>query len=300
MSLLDRMVVVTLPLVPRVIVGKVAASYIAGESLNDALRVVRDLNGKGFMATVDVLGEFVAEREKAEASVAEYVLLLERIAREKLDANISVKLTAIGMDIEAQYVRQNLRKVVTEAAGRGIFVRIDMEDSPHTTETLAMYDELRREFNVGVAIQAYLRRSLDDVRRLMAGGQANFRLCKGIYVEPEAIAYKGREEIRLNFCTLLDQMFAGGAYVGIATHDEVLVAEAEKLIRQHGLSRDQYEFQMLLGVRRVLRDEILSRGHRLRVYVPYGEAWYGYSTRRLKENPQIAGYVFKSMLGIRK
>jgi proline dehydrogenase len=300
MGLLDRMVVVTLPLIPKVIVGKVAASYIAGESLDDAVRVVRGLNGKGFMATVDVLGEFVAEREKAEASVAEYQRLVERIACEKLDANVSVKLTAVGMDIDPQYVRQNVRKVMAAAARHGMFVRMDMEDSPHTTETLAIYDELRREFPVGVAIQAYLRRSADDVQRLMAGGQTNFRLCKGIYVEPESIAHKGREEIRRNFTALLDQMFAGGAYVGIATHDEVLVDEAEKLVRKYGLSRDRYEFQMLLGVRRVLRDGILARGHRLRVYVPYGDAWYGYSTRRLKENPQIAGYVFKSMLGIRR
>jgi proline dehydrogenase len=175
-----------------------------------------------------------------------------------------------------------------------------MEDSPHTSETLALYDELRREFHLGVAIQAYLRRSQEDVKRLMSTGPANFRLCKGIYVEPEAIAFKDRDGIRQNFLALLEQMLAGGAYVGIATHDNVLVEEAEKLVKRYGLTRDQYEFQMLLGVRRVLRDEILARGHRLRVYVPYGDAWYGYSTRRLKENPQIAGYVFKSMLGIRR
>ena len=300
MGLLDRVVVTTLPMIPKWIVGKVAAQYIAGETLDDAMRVVRELNKKGFMATVDVLGEFVAERDKAEASVAEYQVLLDRIALEKLDANVSVKPTALGMDIDPQFVRQCLKEVIAKAAQHDIFVRIDMEDSPHTTETLAIYDELRREHKVGTVIQAYMRRSRDDVKKMMDGGQSNFRLCKGIYVEPEAIAYKDREEIRRNFTALLDQMFAGGAYVGIATHDEVLVAEAEKLVKKYNLNRDRYEFQMLLGVRHVLRNEILSRGHRLRVYVPYGEAWYGYSTRRLKENPQIAGYVFKSMLGIRK
>jgi len=298
MSLFDRLVVATMPLVPRYLVGKVAAPYIAGESLDDAVRVVRSLNGKGLMATVDVLGEFVSERAEAERASAEYLRLVNRLASEKLDANISVKPTALGMDVDRDFLRANLRGVVECAAGHGIFVRIDMEDSPHTDETLKLYDEFRREFSVGVAIQAYLRRSMNDVAKLTVSGKSNFRLCKGIYVEPEAIAYKGREEVRDNFIALLDAMFAGGAYVGIATHDSVLVERARELIRKHKLAREQYEFQMLLGVRHDLRDRIVADGHRLRVYVPYGEAWYGYSTRRLKENPQIAGYVIKSMFGL--
>jgi proline dehydrogenase len=295
MGLFDRMVVATLPMVPRFVVGKVASQYIAGETLDDAMRVVRGLNGRRFMATVDVLGEFISRSAEAEQNLRSYRALVERIVAEKLDANVSVKLTALGMDIDPVFVREMLRQVIQTAAAHGMFVRIDMEDSPHTTETLKMYDELRTEFRVGVALQAYLRRSMEDVRRLMEKGPANFRLCKGIYVEPEEIAYKGKEEIRRNFVALLDQMFAGGAYVGIATHDDVLIVEAENLIARYGLSRDRYEFQMLLGVRRELRDWVQSRGHRLRVYVPFGEAWYGYSTRRLKENPQLAGYVFKSM-----
>jgi len=261
------------------------------------VRVMRGLQGRGFLTTVDVLGEFIAERERAEASVAEYTRLIDRLAAEKLDVNVSVKLTAVGMDIDKQFVRACLRKVVDASAAHKGFVRIDMEDSPHTTETLKIYDELRRDQRVGTVIQAYLKRSAQDIRQLMATGPANIRLCKGIYVEPEAIAYKDRDEIRRNFSALLDQLLAGGAYVGIATHDEVLVDEAEKLVKKHGLHREQYEFQMLLGVRHELRDQILSRGHRLRVYVPYGEAWYGYCTRRMKENPQIAGYVFKSLFG---
>ncbi|MFZ5432532.1 MAG: proline dehydrogenase family protein [Calditrichota bacterium] len=297
MSVLDRFVVASLPLIPRFVVRKVADPYIAGETLDDAMRVVRELNQKGFMATVDVLGEFVAERERAEASAAEYLVLLDRLAREKLDGNVSVKLTALGMDISPQFVRDNLRKVVEHAHKNGIFVRIDMENSPYTTETLKIYDEFRKEFNVGTVLQAYMRRSSDDVKNLVAGGKTNFRLCKGIYVEPEDIAFKDREEVRDNFTALLDQMFAAGVYVGIATHDEVLVKRAEKLIAKHKLGREQYEFQMLLGVLPNLRDSILARGHRLRVYVPYGEAWYGYSTRRLKENPKMAGYVFKAMFG---
>ncbi|MDD5087573.1 MAG: proline dehydrogenase family protein [bacterium] len=298
MSLFDRLVVAAMPLVPRYLVGKVAAPYIAGETLDDAVRVVRSLNDKGLMATVDVLGEFVSEQAEAERAAAEYLRLLDRLAAEKLDANISVKPTALGMDVDGQFVRRTLRRVIECASGHGMFVRIDMEDSPHTDETLKIYDEFRREFPVGTVLQAYLRRSLSDVARLTAGGKSNFRLCKGIYVEPEAIAFKDREEVRANYVALLDAMFAAGAYVGIATHDSVLVERAMDLIRKHGLKREQYEFQMLLGVRHDLRDRIVADGHRLRVYVPYGEAWYGYSTRRLKENPQIAGYVVKSMFGL--
>jgi len=242
-----------------------------------------------------VLGEFVTERSRAEESTSEYQVLLERLASEKLDGNISVKLTAIGLDIGPQFARENARKVLERAAKHGTFVRIDMENSPYTTETLKLYDEFRKEFRVGVALQAYMRKSSEDVRKLMENGATNFRLCKGIYMEAEEIAFRDREEIRNNFVALLDQMFSGRAYVGIATHDDVLVNKAEKLIAKHKLNRDQYEFQMLLGVRHDLRNAIVSRGHRLRVYVPYGESWYGYSTRRLKENPQLAGYVFKNM-----
>ena len=222
---------------------------------------------------------------------------MDTIVAEKLEGNISVKLTALGLSIDPRFGRTNLWRVVKSAADRHIFVRIDMEDSPHTTETLEIYDELRREFNVGVAVQAYLKRTMDDVIRLMAKGPANFRLCKGIYVEPEEIAYKGREEIRKNYMALLDRMLAGGAYVGIATHDEVLLNRSEELIKKYRLTREQYEFQMLLGVRHDLRRQLLSHGHRIRTYVPFGDAWYGYSTRRLKENPQIAGYIVKSFFG---
>ncbi len=295
MSLFDRVVVATLPLVPKVIVGKVASQYIAGETLADAVRTVRRLNEKGFMATVDVLGEFTNERAEAEAGAERYLELLEAIVAQNIDANVSVKLTALGLSIDPVFGRKTLMRVIELAARHNIFVRLDMEDSPHTKETLDIYDELRRDYRVGVAVQAYLKRAMDDVVRLMAKGPANFRLCKGIYLEPEAIAYKDRQLVRDNYIALLDRMFVGGAYVGIATQDDHLVTRAEELIRKYALSPDRYEFQMLLGVRQELRNSILARGHRLRVYVPFGSAWYGYSTRRLKENPQIAGYVVKSL-----
>jgi proline dehydrogenase len=295
MSLFDRLVVATLPLVPKMIVGKVASQYIAGVALSDAVTTVRRLNENGFMGTVDVLGEFTNERAEAEASALKYIELLDAIVSQRIDANVSVKLTALGLSIDPAFGRKTLSQVIDAAHQRKVFVRIDMEDSPHTTETLEIYDELRREYRVGVAVQAYLRRTMDDVMRLMAKGPANFRLCKGIYVEPEAIAYKEKQQVRDNYVALLDRMFSGGAYVGIATHDEYLVRRAEELIRKYSLTPDRYEFQMLLGVQKELRNAVLSRGHRLRVYVPFGSAWYGYSTRRLKENPQIAGYVVKSL-----
>ncbi|HEY3296197.1 MAG TPA: proline dehydrogenase family protein [bacterium] len=298
MSLFDRIVVASIPMIPKFVVGKVAAPYVAGESLEDGLRTARALNSKGIMATMDVLGEFVHEKDKAEASVKQYLDLIAGIARDKLDANISVKLTAMGLDIDPQYVRQNVRKIMSAASGHGMFVRIDMEDSPRTDETIRIYREMRQESRCGLVVQAYLKRTSDDVRKLCEEGPSNFRLCKGIYVEPEAIAYKGKQEIRDNFMLLLDQMFTAGAYVGIATHDEYLTKAAEELIKKHKLTRDKYEFQMLLGVKPDLRDALVSRGHRLRVYVPFGESWYGYCTRRLKENPAIAGYVAKAMIGL--
>lgn len=285
--------VATLPIVPRSLVGRVASQYIAGESLDDAVRVVSALNRQKIMATVDVLGEFVSERAMAEDDTAEYVRLLERLTAERLDANASVKLTALGLSIDPQYCRENLRVVLDRAKSSNTFVRIDMEDSPYTTETLRIYEEMRASYAVGVVIQAYLRRSLADIDALMDSGASNFRLCKGIYNEPEAIAFKGREEIRQNFLVLLRRMLERGAYVGIATHDDWLVGAAEQLIKSLGMAPDRYEFQMLLGVRPQLRDDIKAHGHKIRIYVPYGREWYGYSTRRLKENPQIAGYVFK-------
>ena len=295
MSILDRFVTATLPLVPKIVVGKIASRYIAGESLEDAIRTVRQLNRDGFKTTMDVLGEFVDRREEAEKYVALYMDVLEAIHREKLDGGISVKLTAVGMSIDREFARQNFCRMLDAAAERGIFVRIDMEDSPYTSDTIWMYKSLRQGRKIGIVVQAYLRRTEQDVRDMIAAGASDFRLCKGIYVEPEAIAFKGYDEVRQNYLKVLSVMFEKKVHVGIATHDAYLVDESEKLIRKYGVSPSLYEFQMLLGVRPDLRDQIKVRGHRVRIYVPFGEAWYGYSTRRLKENPAIAGYVFKSL-----
>ena len=300
MDLLNKLVVTMMPLVPKPLVRNVANRYIAGDSIADAVRLVRELNQKKMLATLDVLGEHISKKEEATATVNEYLEALEAIHREKLDSNISIKLTAFGLKLDFDFCLANVRRLVQRAQELNNFVRIDMEDSSCTTDTLRIYDLLRKDFrNVGTVIQAYMRRSLADIRGLMNGMPANFRICKGIYIEPRAIAYKNRELINKNYTFLLHEMLRHHAYVGIATHDERLVWDAMRLVDEMKLPRDKYEFQMLLGVDEELRDSIINAGHRLRVYVPFGKSWYAYSVRRLQENPQIAGYVIENFLGLK-
>jgi len=297
MSLLDRAVALSLPLVPKPVVRHFSKRYIAGTNRSDAFQVVRSLVDSGAMATLGLLGEFITRNEEAEDNARFYQELIQGISAEKLpDTNVSVKLTAFGLLLDPHRCLDLMRGLLRTAEAEDTFVRIDMEDSQCTTETLEIYRTLRTEFpgRVGVVLQAYLRRTLDDVERL-TGERASFRLCKGIYIEPKTIAYRDREEIRHNFALALDRMFERGAYVGIATHDRTLVQQVLGLIHKHGLDRKDYEFQMLLGVDEKLRRTLLDEGHRLRVYVPYGEHWYSYSLRRLRENPQIAGYAFKAI-----
>ena len=297
MRLLDQFVSLTLPVVPKSVVGYFSKRYIAGPTVEDALRTVRDLSREGAMSTLDILGEFISSRKEAEENTLLYEDLIRRVDEERLeDAHISVKLTSLGLLIDRTLCLDLMRRLVGRAREAGNFVRIDMEDSPNTNATLEIYETLRREFpdGVGIVLQSRLRRTLEDVDRL-TGEPANIRLCKGIYLEPRPIAYTDPEIIRRNFTQSLERMFERGAYVGIATHDEILVWDALQLIRRFGLGREQYEFQMLLGVDEELRRILIDAGHRLRVYVPYGEHWYKYSVRRLRENPQIAGYAFKSI-----
>ena len=301
MSVVDRLISLTLPAVPKPIVGFFSRKYIAGETVDDAFRAVRTLGEGGAMATIDILGEFISTADEARTNAAAYRGLVRRIADERVpEANVSVKLTALGLLLDRALCEENLRAIVADAAAAGNFVRIDMEDSPCTTATLEIYRTLRREFpgRVGVVVQSRLRRTMADVVALL-DEPANFRLCKGIYLEPRDIAWVDREIIRRSFTDLLDVMLRHGAYVGIATHDELLVYEAMELLRRHGVARERYEFQMLLGVDERLRRIILREGHRLRVYVPFGEKWYPYSVRRLRENPQIAGHAFRAMFGVR-
>ena len=295
MSLMNKAVVATLPLVPKPLVRHFANRYIAGDKLEDAVRVANALNKRGICATIDVLGEEVDDREEALAAVEAYKEVLAAIDAEKLDANVSLKPTMFGLKIDKEFCRENIAAICAEAKRYDDFVRIDMEDSSCTRDTLDIYYSLREEYgNVGTVIQSYLRRSLADCEGL-AAAKANLRLCKGIYVEPREIAFKDKFIINANFALLLDVLLGGDCYVGIATHDEKMVWEGLRAVHKFGLKRDQYEFQMLLGVDAKLRDIIVAQGHKLRIYVPFGTAWYPYSTRRLKENPQLAGQTFRNI-----
>jgi proline dehydrogenase len=291
-TLLDRAIVRVLPAVPRPVVEKLSRRYIAGSTLVEACRVVSALNGEGKMATIDVLGEEITRRDEASALLAEYEDVFETIEREGLDSNISVKLTGLGLNLDHEFCRDNIAELVREAAKRGNFVRIDMEDSSTTTETLEIYRELRSQGldNVGVVLQGYMKRTLADIAEL-ADLRPNVRVCKGIYVEPDEIAYQEFETVRLNFVEAVGALFDAGGYVAIATHDDWVIGEALTLIEERGLAPAEYEFQMLLGVRPELGDELVREGHRLRIYVPFGRQWYEYSLRRLQENPKIAGYI---------
>jgi len=274
----------------------VARRYVAGETLDDAIRTIRQLNSEGAMATVDVLGEEVTERVKADGAVAEYIRLLDRIDNDGIDANVSIKPTLVGLKLDESLCEANVGRIVARAAELGNFVRIDMEDRTCTEPTLQIYRSVLAEHgHVGIVLQAYMRRTISDIRELLPR-RPNVRICKGIYREPRSVAWKDFDTIRANFVYAMDTLLENGCYVGIATHDPMLVWAGMRTVDRLGLEPDRYEFQMLLGVDPELRRIILDAGHRLRVYVPYGRDWYPYSIRRLRENPTVAHHVLRSML----
>jgi proline dehydrogenase len=297
MSTFDSLVRATLPMTPKPMVRFFARRYVAGSTLQNAVTVVRRLSGQGCCATIDVLGESVTERQHAAAAVAAYHEVLEAITANSLDANVSLKPTQMGLNIDPSFCRDNIASVLERAQQARIFVRIDMEDSPTTDATLSIYRGLVRQYPgaTGVVLQARLRRTLADAASLAEAG-ANVRLCKGIYLEPRGIAYEERDIIRRAFAHALQVLLAGHGHVGIATHDELLVCEALAMIRELGVVPDRYEFQMLLGVDPELRRILTSGSHRLRVYVPFGSHWYPYSVRRLRENPTIARVGLEAFL----
>jgi len=298
MGIVDSAIVRLLPAVPKPVVRRISSRYIAGEELDDALRVVLQLNAEGKLATIDVLGEEITEPGEAQAIAAAYREAFEAIERGKLDSNVSIKPTALGLKLGYDLFRENLTEVVEHAASRGNFVRIDMEDSSTTDDTLRLYRELRAagHDNVGVVLQARLKRTLADIAEL-AELTPNVRLCKGIYLEPPELAYRDFDSIRASFVHALEALLEAGCYVGIATHDEWLLEQGQRLVSTRGLGREDYEFQMLLGVRPALGDELVRGGHRLRIYTPFGKHWYAYSLRRLQENPKIAGYIAADTVG---
>jgi proline dehydrogenase len=300
MNLLSKLIISTLPLVPKAIVGYFSRNYIAGPALEDAIRVVQDLNAKGMMATLDLLGEEVEKKEQSIDATEQYLNMLDEIHRLKLDCNVSIKPTHLGMDLDKKFCFDNIKRIVVKAKELGNFVRIDMEDHTVTSATIEMYLRLKIDYEgyVGTVIQSYMRRTYDDIQSLIKE-KANLRLCKGIYVEPEDIVFKDMVGINKSYKENLDELLKNNCYCGIATHDKELIFHAFDTIKELNLKKNRYEFQMLLGVTEELRDKIVGMGHRLRVYVPYGKDWYQYSIRRLKENPRMASMVVHKVFGLR-
>lgn len=295
MNLLNPMIKATLPLVPKPIVRRIAKPYIAGETLPELITVVQELNHDRFIVATSILGEFVTEVKDAEEAVQQYQEVLTEINNLKLESNIHIKLSHFGLKLDKEVCYNNLINVLKTAADCGNFVRIDMEDSSCTDDTLEIYKRAREKFeNVGVVIQACMKRSNEDIESLKAM-KANVRICKGIYIEPPEIAHHDREIVRQNYSTLLKDLLGAGCYVGIATHDKWLVDDAFQTIEELALDHSQYEFQMLYGVDPQLRQMIRDAGHRMRVAVPFGPSWYPYSIRRLRKNPTVARYVLQAL-----
>lgn len=294
---LHRAAIGMLPYVPRPIIWRFSRRYIAGTCLEDAYDTVRELNASGCSATIDVLGEDSTTPQEVEAAKELYLEALDGIGARALDCGVSVKLSEMGLRFDVDLCKAVMRTIINSADEHGNFVRIDMEDSSVTAVTLDIYRELRAEFdNVGTVIQSCLRRSERDVDNLLQGGPTNLRLCKGIYVEPEAISYRDADEIRDSFKRLLEQLFEGRAVqVGIATHDPELIEHAEGALERFDVPKERYEFQMLLGVAGRLRRQLVARGHPLRVYVPFGELWFNYSLRRLRENPHMVNHIVRNL-----
>ena len=299
--MINKLITKMLPLMPKQLVWIFSRKYIAGETIDDAIRACRDLNAQGIKITLDLLGEFITRLEEATANKEAYLQIIDRIEQEKIDGNYSLKPTSFGLLIDPEVCYRNIREIVAKAASYGNFVRVDMEDSQCTDLEIDLFRRLHREFpgHVGLVVQAYLKRTLQDIRDMRdmhtPENPLNFRLCKGIYVEPEAIAYKKYQEINDHYLEDLDYLFSQGMYPGIATHDRPLVEGAYRLIEKYKVPGDRYEFQMLYGVTPELRKSILDKGHVMRVYVPFGKEWFGYSTRRLKENPKMASHIIKAL-----
>ncbi len=298
MKTLNHAIVNFVKVLPKPVVHVFAKRYIAGEKLEDAVRVTKELNAKGIATTIDVLGEAVTSKRESEEAKKECLAVLDAINQNKLDANLSLKPTQVGLMMDSKFCYDQVSEILERAKSYNNFVRIDMEDSPTTTLTFELHNKLKEKYsNVGVVVQAYLKRTYDDVKRQNDLG-THYRLCKGIYVEPEEIAFKERQQIRDNYLKLLETMLKNGNYVGIATHDDYLVDGAYELIKRLNIPKNKFEFQMLYGVKEDLRDKINADGYKVRIYIPFGEHWYKYSIRRLQENPQVAWYITKSIFSL--
>ena len=285
---------------PKSVVGYFSRRYIAGETLIDGVSVVKDFNSRGIYATMDVLGESVKNKKEAGSAKNKALEVYQAIVENNLSSNLSIKPTQLGLSIDDNFAYDQVKELVVKAKEINNFLRIDMEDSPYTDKTFNLYKRLRKDFdNVGVVVQSKLRRTYDDVSALKEFN-TNFRLCKGIYLEKESIAYQGKQEVRDNYLKILELMFKNNHYVGIATHDEYLVDKAYIMIKDMNIPKEKFEFQMLLGVKENLRERINKDGYKMRVYVPFGKDWYPYSIRRLKENPNMAGDIVKNIFRMGK
>lgn len=299
--MINKAIAAMLPYMPRKFVWLFSKRYVAGNTLEEAIMACKELNAQGILITIDILGEFIKNIDEAEANKNEYLHVIENTEKNKIKGNFSLKPTMFGLLIDKEVCYKHIREIVEKAAEYNNFVRVDMEDVQCTEPEIELFRKLKKEFpkNVGLVVQAYLKRTLQDITDLLDINTPeiplNYRLCKGIYNEPKEVAYKQYKEINEHYLEDLEFMFKNKIYVGIATHDKTLVEGAYSLIEKYNVPKNMYEFQMLLGVTPELRKSILDKGHKMRVYVPFGTKWFAYSTRRLKENPKMAGMIIKAI-----
>jgi len=290
-----------LPYMPKKFVWIFSKRYIAGKKIGDAIRVSKDLNRQGIKVTIDLLGENITKLSEAEQNKIEYLDIIDTFVKEKIDGNFSLKPTSFGLLIDKDVCYENIKEIVQKAVSYHNFIKIDMEDSQCVDLEIELFRKLKAEFpeSVGLVLQAYMKRTRKDLENMLDLNSkaipVNYRLCKGIYVEPAEIAYKKYNEINQHFLEDLEFIFQHRIYPGIATHDKPLVEGAYKLIEKYKVPKNMYEFQMLYGVTPDLRKSIVDKGHNMRVYVPFGEQWFAYSTRRLKENPKMAMLIIKAL-----
>ena len=296
MKLINNLIIQIIPFLPKFFVKIVASPYIAGITDEEMLENVKKLNDKGFKVAIDILGEHVKTKDEATAVTNRYANLYNEITNRKLQANISIKLTHIGQDLGQNFVQNNLFKLVEAAKNNNNFLRLDMENTPYTDQTIKLYEIMKEKYDkIGIVIQSYLKRSMSDIERL-ADENFNVRICKGIYVEDEKLVFNDYSLIRESFIELVKKCLEKGTYVGIATHDEYLIDNIYSWIIENDISKNKYEFQVLHGVpmQKKLK-KLINEGNTVRVYLPYGDNWYDYSVRRLKENPKMAGYIIKNI-----
>lgn len=277
--------------------GGFARRFIAGETLDEAIAAARALQAAGMLITLDQLGESVTTAAEADTATRAYLTVLDRIAQSGIERNVSVKLTQLGLTIDRATCVDNVRRILEKADALGFFVRIDMEDSPYTEVTLTIFETLwqQNHRNIGVVLQSMLRRSDADARRVNALG-ARVRLVKGAYKEPRSVAYQQKSEVDAAFVRLTELLLKEGVYPAIATHDEAMIAETKRLAAQLGRTKDQFEFQMLYGIRRDLQTALVAEGYRMRIYTPFGAEWFPYFMRRLGERPANVGFVLKGIV----